>query len=704
MLPSISVYLDFCFQSIGESQKAKIQSSFDQNWIQKEFKLTQFVSQEIATFIETLCIEPEFQCFLVAVVSEHYTSSSQRGGQVLPAVVSIIASIFNIKSILTTSNQVDCLKFRASIMNLHHDDFSSSHFKALSARITATPPSPRDVVLTLSSLIVATASKNSLLCSFLKAELFQQMFLFDDCIQMLLRVCSFSILAFKEAVLDSEALRNLTLEEIVSALFSIKSSLAQFHSATPFGFQLPSGWSSVKSNITRRTYYFNTKSKALLMQRPRPSLSSLESCISSMTAFLLISLFENPASKCSTTSTVASVAHCFASNQAFASSLADVFSRIQAFHYLHVLSTTTQHPLRTETQLFLVDQQNSSDVTQGLDVKFDFSHNVGRKICSNCLMFCSSLFYQSKPEEENSPAPAVAPSDADFSFMDEIFDLAHTTTFHSAADALQNGHNVFVFSNKDRYSGNFQATKMHGDGILLFSDGSCYRGQFKEGEMHGQGVLIQSDVTKYEGSFSKNKRDGKGKIVFGKSGSFYIGDWKQNRRHGEGQFESFCNSRVLSSVVVAGEKFKGLYSNDCRNGVGTSTHFNGETLTCSWIDGSSIEHDTFQRKFISKNGDTVCLSCVLKDRPSFQSLGDIGSTTAAVFTHERPLFQHCIKEALTRNFLCDRFSDNLGSPCHFSFSGSGCALSLLCFFSFCDHITDHVFIHCASIFSLAGAG
>jgi hypothetical protein len=360
--------------------------------------------------------------------------------------------------------------------------------------------------------------------------------------------------------------------------------------------------------------------------------------------------------------------------------------------------------LRPEIQLHLVDQQNSSDAAKGgLDVKFDFSQNVARKICSSCLTLCSSLFYQSKLDQ-SPPTSAAVPSDADVSFMDEIFDIAHTTTFHSGATAPQNGQAVYVFPSKDRYSGNFQAGKMHGDGVLLFADGSIYHGQFKEGAMHGQGILISSNGNKYEGSFSKNKRDGKGKIVFGKSGSFYVGDWNQDRRHGEGQFDSLCDSRVLNSVIIAGEKFKGFYSNDRRNGVGTTTLFNGETLTCSWIDGCSIEHDNFQRKVISKNGDTVCLFCVLKDCPSSQSLGDVGSTIATVFAHERPLFQHCIKEALKRNFHCDQFSDKLGSPCSLSFSGSGCALPLVCFFSFCNNIACYIVIYYASIFLLAGTG
>jgi hypothetical protein len=189
--------------------------------------------------------------------------------------------------------------------------------------------------------------------------------------------------------------------------------------------------------------------------------------------------------------------------------------------------------------------------------------------------------------------------------------------------------------------------------------------------MHGEGVLFANNGTKYEGSFSQNKREGKGKITDGFSGNIYIGDWKQDQKSGEGYHDNVQDSRFNSCVIIAGEKFKGSYSKGIRNGVGTTTFFNGETLTCSWSDGSSLEHETFQRKVLSKDGDVFCLSCILQHRLSSQCLADVGPTISAVFTHERPLFQNCIKRALQSNFSCDMSSDRLGFPSFCSISGTG---------------------------------
>ena len=124
--------------------------------------------------------------------------------------------------------------------------------------------------------------------------------------------------------------------------------------------------------------------------------------------------------------------------------------------------------------------------------------------------------------------------------------------------------------------------------------------------------------------------------------------------------------------MCAGDKFKGIYSNDKKDGLGTTTFFNGEILTCDWSGGKSKEHDDFQRKVFSKSGNTFCLSCVLNGQQTTQTLGDVGPTVAAVFQHDRPLFQNCINEALQRNFRCKVLSDQLGVRSHFTHSDSWC--------------------------------
>ena len=287
-------------------------------------------------------------------------------------------------------------------------------------------------------------------------------------------------------------------------------------------------------------------------------------------------------------------------------------------------------------------------------------------------MFCSSLLYQVDQQQTALPS-AIVPSDEDLQFMDEMYDLAQAAVVQPRPLPPHNGHAVYVFPNNDRYVGDFKAGKMDGEGKLLFSSGDMYRGQFSDGYVHGQGVMLFCDGTKYEGSFVKSKRNGRGTTTYS-TGNIHVGEWKDDKRFGEGHHRSLCDSRVSGTVVFSGESFQGSYSDDWRNGVGTTTYFNGDTLTCNWTTGSSMEHDEYQRGVLAKSGNVFCLSCILNHAGSLHSYGDIGPTIAAVFAHERPLFQNCIRNALLGNLCCESFSDALGSPRIFSCLGSGCAL------------------------------
>jgi hypothetical protein len=559
-------------------------------------------------------------------------------------------------------------------LGLHHDfgNFDPLNVKKLSAVVPRTAPTLRESLRTLTSLVAAIVSKKPILSSFLQAEIFQQLVLFSDSFKKLLQVCPASISLFKQAVAESPALLSLKLEDVVFAFSEIKAALASFHSRIPCGFQLPSGWASVKSKLHSRTYYLNTVSNVLLLQLPRPSQISLSNYLCSMIAFLTIELFEASSSQCSLKSTHSSVAKCFASNQSFASSVSEAFSRIQAYQYLHHVPASAVHPVRRALQLRLVDQGNAGDITPGsIDIKFDSSQIIRKRICSDCLMFCSSLMYQAQ-SDQGAPAPAFVPKDADVELMDAMFDLVHAPVVHPPPQAPQHGHGVFIFPDNTRYAGEFKAGKMDGSGSLTYTDGSFYHGQFKNGFQHGQGVQVFCDGAKYEGSFTEGKRDGQGKWIYAAGGNSYTGEWKNDKRNGIGYFECVADHHYSDgTVLIAGETFTGVYKNEHRSGDGATTFFNGESLSCSWTDSKSNEHTEFQRKALARSGTSFCLSCILNNRPSPRSCSeDIGPTIAAVFARERPFFQNCIKEILQRNFRCDVFSGKLGSQSCISFAGN----------------------------------
>jgi hypothetical protein len=55
---------------------------------------------------------------------------------------------------------------------------------------------------------------------------------------------------------------------------------------------------------------------------------------------------------------------------------------------------------------------------------------------------------------------------------------------------------------------------------------------------HGNGIEIDNCHNRYEGSYTKNKRNGFGieKLI---TGDKYIGEWKNNMKHGKGN-QYYC--------------------------------------------------------------------------------------------------------------------------------------------------------------------
>ena len=73
--------------------------------------------------------------------------------------------------------------------------------------------------------------------------------------------------------------------------------------------------------------------------------------------------------------------------------------------------------------------------------------------------------------------------------------------------------------------------------------------------MEGTGVYIFSNGERYEGQFVKGVREGVGKYTFF-NGNYYQGDWANGKRHGYGRYYYFGTD----------EKYEGEFKNDDCNG------------------------------------------------------------------------------------------------------------------------------------------
>ena len=88
-----------------------------------------------------------------------------------------------------------------------------------------------------------------------------------------------------------------------------------------------------------------------------------------------------------------------------------------------------------------------------------------------------------------------------------------------------------------------------GEGLLVNMDGSCYSGQmiarkdgsFPEPARHGLGLQLFSDGSFYAGEYSQDKAEGQG-FFCSSEGSMYYGAFKDDIRHGFGQ--EYCTTGV----------------------------------------------------------------------------------------------------------------------------------------------------------------
>lgn len=73
----------------------------------------------------------------------------------------------------------------------------------------------------------------------------------------------------------------------------------------------------------------------------------------------------------------------------------------------------------------------------------------------------------------------------------------------------------------------------NGYGVYVYSDGDRYEGDWKNGNKHGQGTYTWINGDEYVGEWKDNKRNGQGTYTFN-SGAMYIGKtWKDSKKHGK---------------------------------------------------------------------------------------------------------------------------------------------------------------------------
>mmetsp|Transcript_9988 Transcript_9988/g.17867 ORF Transcript_9988/g.17867 Transcript_9988/m.17867 type:complete len:414 (+) Transcript_9988:2-1243(+) len=120
-----------------------------------------------------------------------------------------------------------------------------------------------------------------------------------------------------------------------------------------------------------------------------------------------------------------------------------------------------------------------------------------------------------------------------------------------------------------------------GRGICLYNNGLLYEGEWKRNKEHGYGKLMSSDRQKliYEGEWERGRIQGTGTYYYGSSdplnpGSRYIGEFKENLRHGMGRY-----------FFPDGSCYDGQWRDGVMHGRGVFTWPDNSVYDGEWKDG-----------------------------------------------------------------------------------------------------------------------
>jgi antitoxin component YwqK of YwqJK toxin-antitoxin module len=146
-----------------------------------------------------------------------------------------------------------------------------------------------------------------------------------------------------------------------------------------------------------------------------------------------------------------------------------------------------------------------------------------------------------------------------------------------------------------KYQGGYAFKNYHGYGNLFINNNESYEGEFVDGIYDGRGTYYwKNGNVKFVGNWKNNKRHGKGKIYENNS-LIFNGMWKDNHKNGIGQ--EFENGSLI---------FDGIWKNDKKNGYGKE-YDDVENLIKEGI--------WEENKFIKEiTDDDLCIICFQENR------------------------------------------------------------------------------------------
>ena len=135
-----------------------------------------------------------------------------------------------------------------------------------------------------------------------------------------------------------------------------------------------------------------------------------------------------------------------------------------------------------------------------------------------------------------------------------------------------------------------QFENLNGKYEVEFTDGSIYLGDWKDNNKHGQGKLTYANGGIYEGNWENDKlKDGKVKKIYD-NGDIYEGEFANDACNGKG---------ILT--YAAGGKYEGEFANDACNGKGILTYAAGDKYDGEFKDGK--KNGMGKQRYIDEDDD-----------------------------------------------------------------------------------------------------
>eukprot|EP01104_Vermistella_antarctica_P017048 TRINITY_DN5968_c0_g1_i1.p1 TRINITY_DN5968_c0_g1~~TRINITY_DN5968_c0_g1_i1.p1 ORF type:complete len:691 (+),score=132.26 TRINITY_DN5968_c0_g1_i1:200-2272(+) len=129
------------------------------------------------------------------------------------------------------------------------------------------------------------------------------------------------------------------------------------------------------------------------------------------------------------------------------------------------------------------------------------------------------------------------------------------------AEGILEGYGTMLFDEGERYEGQWQEHKRHGIGTFFYRNGDVYRGQYQNGKRNGYGMLAcTSTGLTYDGQFSASLRCDFG--VESDDKEMYMGEWKDDQRHGIGLLVNLLTNNWSLVSYVNGSLSLALHAQD----------------------------------------------------------------------------------------------------------------------------------------------